>query len=70
MAKDPQIVKLDDVGAGVTYVGEAQAGSADADYAWSIFKLTEASGDLTKLYADGETAHVKQWSARAGYTYS
>jgi hypothetical protein len=71
MAKDPQIVKLDDVGGGVTYVGEAQAGSDDTDFAWLIYRLDESvANDLVKLYAEGRTSHTLQWSARTTYTYS
>ena len=71
IAPEPKyILKLDDAGSGVTYVGEAVPGTADGDAAWRIKKLTEATGDLTLLWADGDEDFDNVWTDRASLSYS
>lgn len=63
-------VELDDAGGGVTYVGEADPGTATSDPNWRIKRITEVSGDIAIEWADGVAAFSKVWDDRAGYTYS
>lgn len=65
------IVRYDDAGSGITYIGKAVAGTAVGSAAWQIFRLDESSTpDFTKLYADGVSTFTKIWDNRASYTYS
>lgn len=64
-----QVNEVDDAGGGVTYVGKANT-SGD----WLIEKLTEASGDITKVYANLSNnvsfgTFSSAWTNRATLTY-
>jgi hypothetical protein len=64
-----QVNEVDDAGGGITYVGKAKT-----DGTWLIEKLTEASGDLTKVYANesnnsGVSTFTDAWTDRATLTY-
>lgn len=62
--------RLDEASATVTYVGNANVGSLDADAAWQIKRITE-SGTVTKIeFADGEQTFDKVWTNRAALSYS
>lgn len=57
-----------DEGATYTYVGEAAAGSDEADAVWRIKRVTNA--DNTILYADGDTDFDKVWTGHSGLSFS
>lgn len=64
-----QVNEVDDAGGGVTYVGKAKT-----DGKWLIERLTEASSDITKVYANesnnsGTTLFTTAWTNRAALTY-
>lgn len=60
------ITKIDDAGT-YKYIGEADPGTATATGAWSICRVTAASGDL--LYAaGGEFTQI--WDNRASLSYA
>lgn len=62
--------RLDEASASVTYVGNANVGSLDADPVWQIKKITE-SGSITKIeFAEGEQTFDKVWDDRAALSYS
>jgi len=55
----------------VTYIGEADPGSAEGDPVWRISRLDETNDpDVQIEWANGNTAFDKIWTSRAGYTYS
>ena len=62
--------RIDEAGGGVTYIGEAQVGTAEASPAWRIQKIIDTSGDVQILWADGNTAFDNAWTDRAGLSYS
>jgi hypothetical protein len=70
------ITNIDDAGGGVTYVGEAAAGSADAALVWRIKKIIVSGSSTTIRWAElavpgtGDQLFTKQWTNRAAYTYS
>lgn len=66
----PYTTELDDVGAGVTYVGEADPGTATSDNAWRIKRITETGPDIVIAWADGVATFVKVWDDRTSYTYT
>jgi len=61
--------KLDEYSDTVSYVGEADEGSADGDNAWRIKKLDSAS-ELVITWAEGTSDFDKQWTERYNYDYS
>lgn len=63
-------VRLDDAGGGVTYVGNAVAGSVTSASVWQIKKIVESAGDITITYADGDSLFDNIWDNRASLTYS
>lgn len=63
-------VEVDAVGATVLYVGKAAAGTAGGAASWKIFKMiTNAEGDLSKRYADGNTNYDNVWDNRTALSY-
>lgn len=62
-------VRVDEVTIDLLYVGEAEAGSAEADPVWRIYRADFAGNSATKLYADGLSTFTKVWNDRASYTY-
>lgn len=57
-----------DEGATYTYVGEAEAGSAEGSAVWRIKRLTNA--DNTILWADGNTNFDNIWTGHSGLSFS
>jgi len=56
-----------------TYKGQAPAGSLDEDPVWRISRIFEDSvndGDITILWADGDTYYDNVWDDRAELDYS
>jgi hypothetical protein len=62
-------VRLDDVGAGVSYVGAAVAGASTASAVWQIKKIVESGNDITVTWADGNTNFDNVWNNRLSLTY-
>lgn len=63
-------LRLDDVGAGITYIGEANPSSAESAAVWRIKRLDETGPDLDILWADGNASFDNVWSDRAILSYS
>jgi len=66
----PLQTRLDDVGGGVLYIGQAEPGRTTADSSWRIRKLTEIGSLLDVQYASGSDAFTHTWDDRATYTFS
>ena len=64
------LIQLDDVGGGVTYIGEALPGTATSSASWSIKRLTETGDDLVLVWADGNSDFDNIWDNRAALSYS
>ena len=62
-------VRLDDNGAGTLYVGTAEPGASESAPVWKIKQLLTFGGQVSILWADGESGFTKVWANRAGYTY-
>jgi hypothetical protein len=62
--------RIDDAGSGVTYVGKTSPGGSSAASIWQIQKITESSGDVTILWADGDVSYDNVWDNRAALSYS
>lgn len=65
----PYDTLVDDAGAGVTYVGEAAAGSAPGATVWRIQKIDESANPVEVRFADGVATFTKEWDERASYSY-
>lgn len=66
----PYAVKVDDVGGGVTYIGEADPGEAASAATWRIKRLTETGPDIVIAWADGDANFNNVWNDRLGLSYS
>lgn len=62
--------RVDDVGSGVMYKGEAAVGSLESDAVWRIQKITFGPGDdITELWAGGSSSFSKKWDDRLTLVY-
>lgn len=61
---------VDSGDATITYVGKAVAGSTLASASWQIKQITDTSGDLSILFADGDVLFNNVWNNRESLTYS
>jgi hypothetical protein len=62
-------LRLDEFNSSVTYVGEADPGSAEAANAWRIKKLEETGPDLSITWASGTAAPEFAWTDRLVLSY-
>jgi len=62
--------RVDEALGGVTYAGQAQAGTLPSAAGWRIRRLTESGGDVIVEWADGDAAYDNVWDDRASLTYS
>ncbi len=58
----------DDVGTGVTYIGEAEPGASTAAAKWRIQKLDESTVDFNRKWA-GKGQFTQIWDNRLTLTY-
>ena len=64
-------LRLDDNGAGYTYIGNADPGALDSAAVWQIMRLDQtATPDLAVLWADGDALYDNIWNDRATLSYS
>lgn len=63
-------VKLDEVGGGITYVGEALPGVLASGSTWRIKRITEVGPDITIAWADGDSLFNNVWDNHLTLTYS
>lgn len=61
-------VLTDDVGTGVTYIGEAEPNTATSAAKWRIQKLDESSADFTRKWA-GRGQFNQIWDNRLTLSY-
>ena len=62
-------IEIDTSVAGVTYVGQAQPGTAKSTAAWRIKKITDSAGGSSVDWANGNAEFVNIWDNRLSYTY-
>ena len=63
--------KLIDKAGDLTYIGEADPGTAESSATWRIARVDETlDPDLQITWADGTADFIKVWDDRATYTYS
>ena len=63
-------LRLDDVGSGTTYIGDALPNTATSASTWRIKKMVETGADLEILWADGDANFDNVWDDRAGLSYT
>jgi hypothetical protein len=63
-------LRLDDVGSGTTYVGEALPSTVTSAALWRIKRIVETGPDIVILWADGNENFDNVWDDRAGLSYS
>lgn len=64
-------LEYDVVSSTLSYLGEANPGTATSAASWRIKKLVfDASGDITVTYADGNSSFDNVWDNRASLSYS
>lgn len=66
----PVTLKYEDVGGGVTYVGEAVPGTALSAAGWRIKKVLTTVAGVDILWADGDSNFDNVWDDRASLTYT
>ena len=54
----------------ITYFGKAHAGTDDSANVWQVFRFDEATIDLDKRWADGDTRLDNVWSDRETLAYT
>lgn len=69
-ATPEEAVRVDDVGGGVTYIGQAAPGTATSAAAWSIKRWTVVGDDHTIEFADGDNLQDNIWDNRVSLSYS
>lgn len=62
-------LRLDEASSTITYIGEADPGTATSSALWRIKKMNSASG-LIITWADGNSDFDNVWDDRATLTYS
>ena len=62
-------IKIDEVSATTTYVGEAGPGRATSAAVWRIRKIDISGTVTTESYADKSTDFNKVWDDRLSYSY-
>ncbi len=63
-------LRLDEVSATITYVGEADPGSAEASNVWRIKQLEDLAPDLNITWASGTAGFEFAWTDRLVLTYA
>lgn len=63
-------LQFDDAGSGVSYLGEAVAGTATSAASWRIKRITDTAGDIAQEWADGDINFNNIWNNRAALSYS
>lgn len=61
---------VDAATATVTYIGDANPGTATSAAEWRIRRLTEVGDDVTVEWADGNDTFDNIWDDRASLSYS
>lgn len=65
----PLTLKFEEVGGGVTYIGEAVPGTALSEPKWRIKKILTTVAGVDILWADGNSDFDNVWDDRATLTY-
>jgi hypothetical protein len=64
-------IRLDEVSSTISYVGEADPGSAEGAAVWRIKKVDMTDPDLAAVtFADGDSNFDNIWNDRLSYIYS
>ena len=66
----PLASQLDDVGSGITYLGEAEPGAVTSNSVWRIKKIVETGPDVAITWADGDDLFDNIWDNRLSLSYS
>lgn len=61
---------IDEASTTVTYIGEANPGTATSAAEWRVKRLTEVSNDVQVEWADGNDSFDNIWDNRAALSYS
>lgn len=62
--------RVDFITDSILYRGEAAVGSTEGSAVWRIRKITlGVDGDVTEIWASGNSNFDKQWTLRASYSY-
>ena len=62
--------RIDDLGNGSLYKGEAIAGTSESTSLWRISKISTVGSVTSFDYAEGNSDFVHKWSDRDSYIYS
>lgn len=61
--------EYDDVGGGVSYLGEAAPGTPTSAASWRIKRITQVSSDISTKWADGDANYDNIWDNRLSLSY-
>lgn len=62
-------VRVDDVSATLTYIGEAAVGASPSSPVWRIQRVEVVGSETRIQYANGSTSWNSAWDNRASLTY-
>lgn len=62
-------VRVDEVSASISYVGEAQPGTGVDELLWRIKRVSVSGSETSITWANGTPEYVHAWSQRATYNY-
>lgn len=62
------VTRVDEASATITYIGEADPGTATSAASWRVKRVDTSSGTVI-LYAGSVTSFNQIWDNRAGLTY-
>jgi hypothetical protein len=63
--------RIDFISDSILYKGEAVVGALESDAVWRIRKIIIGNdGDITEIWADGDSNFNNIWNNRLSYTYS
>lgn len=63
-------LQYDDVGSGVSYLGQALPGTSTASALWRVKKIVATGPDVVITFADGNSNFDNIWANRLGLAYS
>lgn len=63
--------RIDFISDSILYKGEAVVGALESDAVWRIRKIViGVDGDITEIWADGDSNFNNIWNNRLNYSYS
>lgn len=62
-------LRIDEVSASLTYIGDAETGTAATAAKWRVKKIEKTGTETVVTWADGNDKHDNVWDNRVSLTY-